>query len=264
LMGLLRRFEKNLERIFEGTFARAFKGGVHPLEIARRLLREMEDGRVMGMREVLAPSRFLVILSPPDHLRLEGMLGSLSTELESLVIDYANRRDYHLPERPRIRFEVDGSLVEGEFEVRAFLEEAPLAAGAGSGGEVSAPGRSAAGAPEGAAFDRRGAITVTAGPGKGTVFELKAERTTIGRDAANDLVLQDAGVSRFHAEIFRIPEGYVIRDLGSTNGTLVGGRRVRERLLEDGDLVRMGGVEMRFAYLPVEGGPTARDGRFGD
>lgn len=251
MMGLMRRFEKNLEKLFEGTFARAFKGGVHPLEIARRVLREMEDGRVMGVREVLAPSRFLVCLSPADRQRLEGVLESMASELESLVIDYANRRDYHLPERPRIRFETDGSLVEGEFQVRAFLEDASRTPVVMGGEETPSP------APAAAPFSgRRGALAVVAGPGKGAVFELGGDRTTIGRDAGNDLVLEDAGVSRFHAEIYRIPEGYVIRDLGSTNGTLVGGRKIRERLLEDGDIVSIGGVEMRFDYLRGEE-PTA-------
>jgi pSer/pThr/pTyr-binding forkhead associated (FHA) protein len=78
---------------------------------------------------------------------------------------------------------------------------------------------------------------------------MEGTRTRIGRAAENDVVLPDPGVSRFHAEIERLPEGYVLRDLGSTNGTLVGGRRVRERLLEEGDILRCGDVEMGFELL---------------
>ncbi|MBC7229952.1 MAG: DUF3662 and FHA domain-containing protein [Actinobacteria bacterium] len=236
-VGVLRRFEKRLEKAFEGPFTRAFKGGVHPLEIARRLAREMDDGRAIGVSETLAPNRFQVSLSPADHERLAGALEEVRGELETLLISYANERAYHLVTRPRVDLVADASLREGEFTVSSRLEEGR--------GERRAASPAAYRPPE-YEEGRLGVLTVLSGEQAGLRFFLKAEKIRVGRAEGNDLRLPDPRASRFHAEIERIPEGYVVRDLGSTNGTLVGGRRVAERLLEEGDVLTVGGTEMRF------------------
>ncbi len=235
-MGLLRRFERTLERAFEEPFARVFKGRVHPLEIARRVLREMDEAKVLGLNETLAPSRFLVRLSPEDHGHLEGMLETMGREMESVVIDYANRREYHFAARPRIMFARDESLSTGEFRVEASFEER----GAPERDQGLPPAVSAR--PE----EVTGSLRIISGEYAGSVVLLREPRLRIGRAEDNDLVLPDPRVSRFHAEIVKGPEGHVLRDLGSTNGTLVGGRRIRERLLEEGDVITIGGVKMRF------------------
>lgn len=240
-MGLLRRFEQRLEKAFEEPFTRMFRNRVHPLEIARRILREMDAERVLGVNEVLAPNRFQVYLSPDDYVHLEGVLETLEKEIVGLVIDYANRREYHFTTRPRLAFGRDESLGKGEFRVQASFEE-----GAAEGGRKA---RTPAGYRP---LRGVGMLRVLSGGSAGSILRLEGPRLRIGRAEGNDLVLADPRVSRFHAEIERGPEGYVLRDLGSTNGTLVGGRRVRERLLEDGDLISIGGVEMEFS-LPVEG-----------
>lgn len=245
MMGLLRRFEKRLEKAFEGPFTRFFKGEVHPLEIARRILREMEDGRALGVNEVLAPNRFLVLLSAEDYLRLQGLIPAMTSELEALIIDYATRRDYHLMTRPRLEFRVEESLREGEFQVQASFEEGwreRLEAGAGA-----SPG-SEGGRP-GGRWPGLGVLTVLSGDEPGRSFPLDRPRTRLGRAAENDIRLADPRVSRQHAEIEMSEGGYILRDLGSTNGTLVGGRRILERLLKNGDVIRVGDVEMRFEIL---------------
>lgn len=236
-MGLLRRFERSLERAFQEPFTRIFKGRVHPLEIARRVLREMDEERVLGVNEVLAPNRFLVRLGPADYDHLEGVLEALGKEMESLVIDYANRRDYHLATRPRLSFARDEALGIGEFRVEASFEEMAV-----SGGEAAEPELRASDLPG----EGMGVLRVLSGERAGLAFRLQGARLRIGRAEENDLVLPDPRVSRFHAEIERGPRGYVLRDLGSTNGTLVGERRIRERLLEDGDLISMGDTRMEF------------------
>ena len=237
MKGPLRRFEKGLERIFEDSFARAFKGGVHPLEIARRLTREIDDGRVLGVGGVLAPNHYQVRLSARDHERLSGAMAGLAAELESLVIAYTNRRDFRLITRPRVEFQRDDSLREGEFQIAARLDEPappralrPAAAEGGRGG-----------VPEGEAM-----LTVMEEGSAERTISLHLEKTRVGRAEENDLVLADPRASRFHAEIERTPAGYIVRDLGSTNGTMVQGRRVRERLLRDGDALNMGGTALRF------------------
>lgn len=237
-MGLLRRFEKSLEKAFEEPFAKVFKGEVHPLEVARRVLREMDEGRVLGVNDVLAPNRYLVSLSPEDYTHLEGVLETMCGEMESLVINYANRKGYHLKTRPRLEFRKDDNLGLGQFRVQASFEEA-----VGVGSETESAVRNV---PLRAREDRLGVLNILSGELSGSSYRLNKGRVRIGRAAENDIVLADPKVSRFHAEIERIREGYVLRDLGSTNGTLIGGRRVRERLLENGDILSLGDVKMRF------------------
>jgi hypothetical protein len=235
-MGVLRRFEKRLEKLFEGPFTKAFKGGVHPLEIARRLMSEVDDGRVLGVSETLAPNRFRVLLSPQDYDRLEGMLDSLAAEMETLVITYSNQKGYHLITRPQLKIESDHTLREGEFSVQASLDEP-------SRERVERELRQTR--KEG----QLGVLTVLKGERAGSSHNLENAISRIGRAEENDIVLADLRASRFHAEIERRPEGYVIRDLGSTNGTMVRGRRIHERLLEDGDTMTVGETEMRFSLM---------------
>ncbi|MGC8960797.1 MAG: DUF3662 domain-containing protein, partial [Chloroflexia bacterium] len=142
-MGLLRRFEQRLEKAFEEPFARVFRDRVHPLEIARRILREMDAERVLGVNEVLAPNRFQVYLGPDDYAHLEGVLETLGKEIEGLVIDYANRREYHFPTRPRLSFERDDSLGKGEYRVQASFEEGTAEAGRAARMPTVTPARGA-------------------------------------------------------------------------------------------------------------------------
>ena len=239
-MGVLRRFERKLEKAFEAPFARAFKGGVHPLEVARRLVREVDDGKVLGVSEVLAPNRFRVCLSPADYERLAGALEGMREEMESLVISYANERGYHLITRPSLDFVEDPSLREGEFSVDSRLEE-----GAGKQPATERVETRSLQRKE----ERLGVLTVLNGEKAGLSYYLEGAKARLGRAEDNDLTLPDPGASRFHAEIERVPEGYILRDLGSTNGTLVRGRRVAERLLEDGDVLSVGETEIRFGLI---------------
>jgi len=240
-MGTLRRFEKRLEKIFEGPFTKAFKGGVHPLEIARRLVKEVDDGRVMGVEETLAPNHFLVRLSLQDYERLSGVADSLSAEMESLVITHTNQKGYHLITRPHLDFQSDGSLREGEFTITASLDEPAKA--------QPSTEKVGVGQQPAQMESRLGVLTVLAGEKAGISHNLEKAKTSIGRAEENDLVMADPRASRFHAEIDRAPSGYIIRDLESTNGTMVRGRRIRERLLEDGDTLAIGETEMRFGLI---------------
>lgn len=89
-------------------------------------------------------------------------------------------------------------------------------------------------------------LRIKDGPGKGLVFPIKGETTIVGRDASCDIQLPDQGVSRRHAEIYRIGELFFIRDLGSRNGTFVNDERISEELLRQGDKIMMGGTLLVF------------------
>jgi hypothetical protein len=242
LKGILKKLEKGLEKAIEAPFAKIFRSGVHPLEVGKRLIRVLEDGRLVGVNEeVLSPHRFQCILSRKDYERLAPYFAAVSGELEAMIIDYCREKDYLLPSRPVVYFSASDELEEGEFEVVAF--------GVGEAGTPSPSVTSAESVRVGPRMGERvdvGVLIVEEGPGQGTLCRLGPQRTTLGRLPDNDLVLEDPKVSRRHAVVERRPEGFVIRDLGSTNGTFVNGRRVAERLLAPGDVILLGDTRLRF------------------
>jgi hypothetical protein len=214
----IRGFERRLERMVEGAFARAFKSGLRPVELGRRLVREMDDNRSVSVRgATLVPNEFTVHLSASDLEQFEGVQDSLARELCDAAREHARDEGYAfmgpvevlLVEDERLRtgaFQIDGRMVEGE-------------GGAGAGSIVLPSG------------DR---------------FSLTESIITIGRHPDSNLVLADPNVSRNHAEIRPQGDRFVVVDLGSTNGTKVNGVRVTTQLLDDGDEVAFGNTRMRF------------------
>jgi hypothetical protein len=214
----IRGFERRLERTVEGAFARAFKSGLRPVELGRRLVREMDDNRSVGVRGgTLVPNSFTVALSPSDLEQFEDVQDSLTRELCEAAREHARDESYtfmgpvevHLVEDPRLHtgaFQITGKLAQGE-------------GGAGAGSIVLPSG------------DR---------------FTLTESVITIGRHPESNLVLADPNVSRNHAEIRPQGDGFVVVDLGSTNGSRVNGVRVETQVLEDGDELTFGNTRMRF------------------
>jgi pSer/pThr/pTyr-binding forkhead associated (FHA) protein len=91
------------------------------------------------------------------------------------------------------------------------------------------------------------ALVVRAGGGRaGEIFEPSGDRTVIGRSPECDVFLDDVTVSRRHAEVVRDGERFLIRDLGSLNGTFVNRHRIEEAALEDDDEVQIGKYRMTF------------------
>ncbi|HYH27301.1 MAG TPA: DUF3662 and FHA domain-containing protein [Actinomycetota bacterium] len=230
-MGILREFERRLERAVEGAFTKAFRSGVQPVELARRLLREMEANKTVGMREVWVPNRYRFLLSPEDHERFAGMEHGLVKELEQVAIDGARERGFGLVAKPEIVLESEDSFKRGRFEVETELTEET---GAPEPGEGALPGQAAL-------------VLVGDGDGDGgKEFALADDTAVIGRMAGSDVEISDPGASRRHAEVRRDGEGFVLVDLGSTNGTLVNDKPVSEHRLRHGDRITIGQTELRF------------------
>ena len=222
-MPILRDFERRLGGLVEGFFATTFRSGLQPVELAKRLIREMDAHRTVGVHEVWAPNRFVFSLSEHDAERFEQAERALITELRQVVREAAAERGWGLVGPPEIEFEVDEELRKGRFEcVASFVE-----------GEAEPPPP-----PAGSAAD-----LVLAG---GRRIRVSQPEFTIGRLPGCDLVVDDAGASRRHAQLRRSDEGYVIADLGSTNGTLVNGRAISEQMLEDGDTITIGETDLGF------------------
>ena len=216
----------------EGFFAKTFRSGLQPVELAKRVLREMDAGKTVGLREVWAPNHFEIALSPVDRTRFEQAELSFIAELKQVVRDGAAERSWGLVGPPEVEFVTDEHLGKGEFRVTASLVEGePEHPGAAIG--VARPAR------------MRAFLALEDGSGR-REFPLDKDQVTIGRLPESDITIPDPGASRNHAEVRSGENGYTLVDVGSTNGTMVNGRRVREHQLEDGDRITIGRTTLAF------------------
>jgi len=229
-LSILNDFERRLGGAIEGVFTKAFRGGLQPVELATRILREMEANKSVGVREVWVPNRYVFFLSEPDRERFAQAERSIRRELEQVVREGARERGWALVGPPEVEIDTDPSLKQGDFLCRPLLVEDP------------ATGETAPARQEG-----RDAELVLLEDGKPSkAFRLSKERIIIGRLGESDIVLDDPGASRRHAEVRRHDGQFVIADLGSTNGTMVNESTVGERALEEGDRITIGRTVLEF------------------
>jgi hypothetical protein len=225
---------------------------VQPVELARKLAKEMDAHKTAGVARVYVPNEYTVYLSSKDRTRLEGYERSLEQELSGYLLEHARRRSYDLLTRPAVAFETDERLRLGEFGIQARLVKPPAHEGASpSQGEeghtmVYSALRDAPAPAEGpshrAEVRTRGVVTID-----DRRYVLDGARSTVGRSRDADCVLRDPNVSRHHAELRRSPTGdWTIADLGSTNGVKVNGRRVGSTRLKSGDQVTLGTTTFSF------------------
>jgi hypothetical protein len=235
-VSLIGGFEERLERAVDGFFARLFRSGVHPVEIGKRLLRVMEDGRTVALRRTYVPNLYRISVGEKDYEKLGPLEPKLVEELEIFVGEAARQRQWALPDSPRVSFVTDQKLGQGEFRIAAeavsLKQEKTAAAADGGTARRSREG----GSP--ALF-----LLSDDEPVKKLVIE---RRIRIGRQSDNDLVLTDPGVSRHHAEVINSSGTCTLHDLGSTNGTYVNGGVVSEHALRDGDRISLGSTIVEF------------------
>ena len=247
-MSLLRSLEEKLEGLVEGAFSRAFKQEVQPVELARKLSKEMLEHKTVSVSRVYVPNHYVVFLSPDDREQFQSYEQSLKKELSDYLLERARGEGLALVTRPVIDFETDDRLGLGEFGIQAQLlaepddEDAPPKQADFGQTMVYTPDRSAA-VPlrdEGTGAAR----AVLVADGKRTI--LTGDNMTIGRSRECDVVIDDPNVSRRHAELRPHGAGWIVTDLGSTNGIKVNGRRVREAALEPGDEIMLGLVRLEY------------------
>jgi hypothetical protein len=235
-LSILNEFERRLGGAIEGLFTKAFRGGLQPVELATRILKEMEANKSVGVREVWVPNRYVFLLSEPDRERFGQAERSLRRELEAVVRGGAAERGWVLVGPPEVEFETDPALKEGEFACETLLVEAPT----GQAGPSEAKG------PRGAGEARPAELVLLEDGKPSKAFPLAKDRVIIGRLDESDIVLGDPGASRRHAEVRRQDGDFVIADLGSTNGTMVNESTVGERTLEEGDRITIGRTVLEF------------------
>ncbi|MDQ3936971.1 MAG: FHA domain-containing protein [Actinomycetota bacterium] len=251
-MSVLRNLEAKLEGLVGGAFSRAFRSKVEPVEIARKLAKEMQDNQTRSISHTYVPNHYTVWLSPQDRDHFEGYEDGLKKELSDYLLEHARTEGLALVTRPTVDFETDDRLSLGEFGIQAQLvqppeEEAPdwpeEAPSAGDFGHtmVYSPDRAARKLAPPPALAGRAMLI---GHDKRTV--LSGSRLLIGRSRDCDVTIDDPNVSRRHAELRNEDGRWIVTDLGSTNGVKLNGRRVEQAVLEPGDELTFGLARLRF------------------
>lgn len=223
---------------------------MQPVELARKLAKEMDAHKTAGIARVYVPNEYGVYLSKQDRAKLEGYERSLEQELSGYLLEHARRRNYDLLTRPAVEFRTDERLRLGEFGIQTRLVKPPVREG-----ESPSQGEEGHTMVYSAVREAPAAAAQVAAPvGTRAVvglddrrYVLEGPRATIGRSKDADCVLRDPNVSRRHAELRRSGSGeWTIADLGSTNGVKVNGRRVASTRLSPGDQVTLGTTTFMF------------------
>jgi FHA domain-containing protein len=253
-MGVGKGIEQRLEGLVEGFFTKVFRSGLQPVEVGRRILREMAEHKTVSVNRIYAPNEFRVEMGHEDHERFAQMEAGLHREFSELVIEQAKENRWNLMGLPRITFEVNERMGRGELKVEASLvADADVPGPRVSTRETNAENASESRAIATDTADRlgvrgSGAELIVLGDDGAEKEKISITRDpiVIGRMSTNDVVLADSNVSRRHAELRREGNGWVLVDLGSTNGTLVNGKLAKEHPLRDGDKISFGTSELLF------------------
>jgi hypothetical protein len=256
-MSVLRSIERRLESLLEGAFNRVSRQHVHPVEIARKLTKEMDDHKTVSVSRVYVPNEYVVYLSPADRESLPPE-DALVTELADYLSEHARREGYALLSTPRVSIDEDEDLALGEFGIATRMVQ-PRGRGGGPApareperAEEPQATRIFSPSPETAAVSpeeadhlglaRSSAVLVV----DGRRHELTKRTMVIGRSRDCDITIDDANISRRHAEIRQESGGYSIVDLDSTNGVEVNGKRVRRAELTHDDTIVLGTTDVTF------------------
>jgi hypothetical protein len=263
-MNPFKSVETTIAKLVEGAFGRAFRSEVRPMELARKLAREMDAHRTVSVSRVYVPNEYSVWLSVEDRERYDGVEQEVIDELCAYLLEHARSEDLILASPPHIVFETDERLTLGEFGIQARLVRS-AGQSAGQTSPATAGGHSADGEEHGQTM-----IYSTSARVRGPVQDARSRReapraprvllavggkrllvsprgATIGRSRDCDIVVDDAGISRRHAEVRPGGGSWSVEDLGSTNGVVVNGHPIHGRHpLEPGDRIELGSTEIIF------------------
>jgi len=258
-MSVLRSIEGKLESLFEGVFGRAFRTSVQPVELARKLAKEMDDHRTVSVSRVYVPNEYTIYLSLKDREQFEDYEGDLLDELAEYLTEHARRESYALMTPPVVKLETDDDLGLGTFGIATRMVQATAPASKGAAPGAAAPSVPAP-LPESAP-----SVTMIYRPTdpveepplapafitwEGGSRELDKPRIVIGRSRECDIQVNDTNVSRQHAAVLREGLTYSVVDLDSTNGVEVDGKRVKQLELEEGTRFTVGSTELTFSREP--------------
>jgi hypothetical protein len=250
-MSVLRSIESKLESLFEGVFGRAFRTNVQPVELARKLVKEMDDHRNVSVSRVYVPNEYSIYLSPGDREQFASYEQQLCDELSDYLSEHARREKYVLLSPPKVALETDEDLDLGVFGIatrmvqtskKLDMPDLPEAEAGATMVYKPTPQATEAASPVELGIQREIATLNWAG----TKREITARRVVIGRSKDADIQVVDPNVSRRHAEVRQEGATYWLVDLDSTNGVEVKGKRVKRLKLEDGTTFTVGSTDITF------------------
>jgi len=252
-MPMLRTIESKLESLFEGVFGRAFRTNVQPVELARKLVKEMDDHRNVSVSRIYVPNEYTVYLSPADREQFASYEAQLRDELSEYLAEHARREKYVLLTPPRVLLESDEDLDVGVFGIATRMvqagrkpDDAPeteAEPGATMVYTQPQPQPTEAASPVDLGIEREQAVLAW----DGNRHDVTKRRVVIGRSRDADIQVDDPNVSRRHAELRQEGATYWLVDLDSTNGVEVDGKRVKRLKLEDGTRFTIGSTEIAFS-----------------
>lgn len=215
----LESFESGVERMVKGVFSRGSRSGIKPVELGRRLLREIDDHRHIDAKgDRVVPNSFTFSVSQRDHALLTQHGDLLLRELAETAREYARSEGYKFTGAVTVQITADPDAKPGRIGVRSQVQD--------TGG-----------------FSSHASLRFASGER----LPLGTEAVSVGRMPDCTIPLDDTNVSRRHCEIRRGASGYVVVDLGSTNGTKVNGVKIEgEHVLLHGDIVGVGNVHLTF------------------
>jgi hypothetical protein len=274
---VLRSIEHRIESLFEGVFGRAFRSHVQPVELARKLAKEMDDAKNVSLSRIYVPNEYHLYLSPKDREQFRGYEQGLLLELSDYLSEHARREGYALLSRPRVELHEDADLSVGEFGIATRLVQPPEDGAPESAPPAFSPSARTVspaipvvpvpipdepapspgdtrvyGTAEPERDEDTPAPVVEPGPARAAIVvggarhEVERPVLTLGRARECDIVVDDPSVSRRHAELRRGPGGFTLIDLKSTNGTQVNGKPIEQAEVDDGDRIMLGQTELRF------------------
>lgn len=218
-LGFIDKFEKTLEKKVTGLFSKTFKSGLEPVEIASAIKQEMDaKASILSRDRILVPNSYLVSLSPQDHQKLSNLGEPLLDELKDLASAHAKKQGFQFGEVLEIKLAPLASLVLGQLEVSSEAKKLDVA-------------------------------WVPVLSINGVNHEITKARTTVGRDSTADLQIGDNGLSRKHFEILWDGSRAAVRDLGSTNGTKVAGRKIDQLTISSGTVISAGRTDFLFNVI---------------
>ncbi len=229
-MGLLDSFEKGLERAVNGAFARTFRSGIQPVEIASALRRELDTQAAVVSRErILTPNTLDVFLNPADYKRMAALGSALQNELLELVQVHARKQGYSFAGPVSITLNPRDNVATGTLRVESETAQA-------------------------ADVSWQAVVDIN-----GRRHTLTKARTVIGRGSDSDIPVPDAGTSRKHVEIVWDGERAMAIDLGSTNGSKINGQRFTKTPLSSGQSIVIGETTITFHVIPQSSRASRRE-----
>ena len=249
-MSVLRNIESKIESLVEGVFGRAFRTHVQPVELARKLVKEMDEHRNVSVSRVYVPNEYEIYLSTADRAQFAEYEDSLTDELQDYLAEHSRREGYVLLSPPRVLFKTDDDLTLGEFGIATRM--AHKGGQAGEPAEQAEPGATMIYRPRQQPTEAVSADELGVGRElvelevEGRKVPVRKRRTVIGRSRDCDVQLADPNVSRRHAELRQEGAAYWLVDLDSTNGIELDGRRQKRVKLENGTRVTIGATELVF------------------